>query len=54
VTIQPRLIVLPGTEGMAGYKDYAFHFYGFLKGVIGSAAVSVVVGGVVLWMQTAV
>jgi hypothetical protein len=24
-TIQPGFIVLPGTEGMAGYKDYAFH-----------------------------
>ncbi len=24
-TIQPSFIILPGTEGMAGYKDYAFH-----------------------------
>jgi len=24
-TIQPSFIVLPGTEGMAGYKDYLFH-----------------------------
>jgi hypothetical protein len=33
-TITPKFIVLPGTEGMAGYKDYGFHFRGFLKGII--------------------
>jgi hypothetical protein len=32
-TIQPRIMVLPGTEGMAGYRDYRFHFIGFLKGL---------------------
>jgi len=26
VTIQPDFVVVPGTEGMAGYKDYWFHF----------------------------
>ncbi|MCA9955077.1 MAG: hypothetical protein H6657_00995 [Ardenticatenaceae bacterium] len=25
VTVQPKRIVLPGTEGAAGYKDYGFH-----------------------------
>jgi hypothetical protein len=33
-TIQPRPMVLPGTEGMPGYHDYRFHFIGFLKGLI--------------------
>lgn len=33
-TIQPKMIRLPGTEGLAGYKDYAFHFRGFLIGVV--------------------
>jgi hypothetical protein len=32
-TLQPRSMVLPGTEGMAGYRDYRFHFIGFLKGL---------------------
>jgi hypothetical protein len=54
VTIQPRLIILPGTEGMAGYKDYAFHFYAFLKGVMGSAVASAIIAGVVWLLQTAV
>jgi hypothetical protein len=33
VNIQPAPIILAGTEGMAGYKDYRFHFVGFLKGL---------------------
>jgi hypothetical protein len=37
VKIQPKAIILPGTEGMAGYKDYAFHFRGFLVGIVFSA-----------------
>ena len=39
-TITPKFVVLPGTEGMAGYKNYAMHFRGFLIGT----ALSVVVG----------
>jgi hypothetical protein len=47
-TIQPRSMVLPGTEGMAAYRDYRFHFIGFLKGlgftVVGSLLIAI------LWM----
>jgi len=32
--VTPRFIVLPGTEGMAAYKDYGFHFRGFLIGCV--------------------
>jgi hypothetical protein len=32
-TLQPRSMVLPGTEGMAAYRDYRFHAVGFLKGL---------------------
>lgn len=31
-TITPRFMVLPGTERMAGYKNYGMHFRGFLIG----------------------
>ena len=31
--ITPRLVVIPGTEGNPGYKNYRFHFVGFLKGI---------------------
>ena len=33
VYYQPRFVILPGTEGMAGYRDYRFHFRGFLIGI---------------------
>lgn len=43
-TVQPRSMVLPGTEGMAAYRDYRFHFIGFLKGlgftVVGSLLIA--------------
>jgi hypothetical protein len=34
VAIRPRFMVLPGTEGSAGYRDYGFHFRGFLIGTV--------------------
>ena len=44
---QPRFIVLPGTEGMAGYGSYWFHFRGFLIGIpivlLGSALLAAIV-----------
>lgn len=33
-TWQPKFIVLPGSEGNKAYKDYKFHFIGFLKGSV--------------------
>jgi hypothetical protein len=50
-TIQPRAMVLPGTEGMAGYRDYRFHFIGFLKGLGFSAAGSLVIAGIWVAVQ---
>jgi hypothetical protein len=51
VTIQPRRIVLSGTEGMAGYRDYRFHFIGFLKGLVFCAVGALVLSGVWLGLQ---
>ncbi|KPK78857.1 MAG: hypothetical protein AMS25_14210 [Gemmatimonas sp. SM23_52] len=31
-TITPRFVVVPGTEGMAGYKDYLFHLRAHVRG----------------------
>jgi len=50
-TIQPHFIVLPGTEGMAGYRDYGFHFRAFLKGTAGSLIVSAVITGIVVVIE---
>jgi hypothetical protein len=47
VAISPRFIVLPGTEGSAGYKDYWFHFRGFLVGTMLILAVSCLMAGVI-------
>ena len=30
--ITPKFMIIPGTEGNPGYKNYWFHFIGFLKG----------------------
>jgi hypothetical protein len=50
-TLQPRAMVLPGTEGMAGYRDYRFHFIGFLKGLGFCFAAGVIVAGLWLLLQ---
>jgi hypothetical protein len=34
VAIGPRFMILPGTEGSPGYKNYGFHFRGFLIGAV--------------------
>jgi hypothetical protein len=46
-TITPKFIVLPGTEGMAGYKDYGFHFRGFLKGTVICLVSALIFAGIV-------
>lgn len=43
-TITPPFMVIPGSEGAAGYKDYAFHFRGFLKGILFSALGGAIIG----------
>ena len=53
VIIQPKFIFIPGTEGLAGYKDFAFHFRGFLKGIIYSVVIGLLFAGItmlVLWI----
>jgi hypothetical protein len=47
VTIRPRFMILPGTEGLAGYADYGFHFRGFLIGSMITFFISLLVAGVV-------
>ncbi len=49
VAICPRFAILRGTEGSAGYKDYWFHFRGFLNGTVLIAVAS----GVMAWVVTA-
>lgn len=47
--IDPQNPPFPGTEGAAGWRDHAFHFYGFLKGcIIGLVFATVIAGAVIL------
>jgi hypothetical protein len=45
-TLRPKFIILPGTEGMAGYGDYGFHFKQFLKGTLGSLIASPIIAAI--------
>jgi hypothetical protein len=48
VAIGPRFAILPGTEGLPGYKDYWFHFRGFLIGTALLSVVSAVLAAIVV------
>jgi len=45
--LTPRFLVIPGTEGMAGYKDYSHHFRGFVIGIGVSAMLGALTAGVI-------
>ena len=49
-TFTPKFAIIPGTKGAAGYKDYAFHFRGFLTGTVLSVIVGLIVAGVVFFL----
>ncbi len=42
--------IIPGTEGMAGYKNYAMHFREFLVGTMVSAGMSVLIAILVMYV----
>ena len=45
-TLNPRALMIPGTETWEGYNDYAFYFRGFLRGLIGITLANAILGGV--------
>ncbi len=49
-TITPKFAVIPGTEGMAGYKDYVFHLRGFLIGILISVVTGLLIAGIVFFI----
>jgi hypothetical protein len=46
IRLQPRMMILPGTEGLAGYDDFKFHVRGFLIGLVGTLAASPIMGAI--------
>lgn len=47
-TITPNFLVIPDTEGMAGYKDYSFHFRAFRIGTVLSIIAGLIIGTLVM------
>jgi hypothetical protein len=45
-TLTPKFVVIPGTEGMSGYKNYKHHFRGFLIGTALSIMAGLILGAV--------
>ena len=47
-TITPSFVVLPGTEGMAGYKNYGMHFRGFLIGTALAILIALIITAILV------
>ncbi|HET9915046.1 MAG TPA: hypothetical protein VFQ13_24360 [Anaerolineales bacterium] len=54
MTLKPRFMILPGTEGMAGYSDYMFHFHKFLNGIVFTLILSLIVTVIALGVEIVV
>lgn len=44
--INPAFMVMPGTKDNPAYKDYKYHFIGFMKGTVLAAVAALVVSGI--------
>ena len=44
--ITPKWVVIEGTEGCKGYKDYFFHFKGFLIGCVYTTIMALLFAGI--------
>ncbi len=51
MTLRPRFMILPGTEGLGGYNDYRFHFRKFLNGIVFTLILSGVVTGIAMGVE---
>jgi hypothetical protein len=49
--ITPKFFVIPGSEGHPAYKDYGFHFRGFLIGTVFSLVMGLIVATVVYFAR---
>ena len=51
MTLKPKFMILPGTYGMAGYRDYGFHFKKFLNGIVFTFILALVVTVIALGVE---
>ena len=49
-TVQPKIMVIPGTEGMGAYRDYGYHFRAFCRGTAICAAAGLAIAALVTWL----
>ena len=49
-TVTPKFVVIPGTDGMAGYKDYSYHFKASMIGTVLSVVAGLVIAGIVSFL----
>ena len=54
MTLKPKFMILSGTEGMAGYRDYGFHFKKFLNGIVFTFILALVVTVIALGVELAI
>ncbi len=45
--INPDFMIIPGTKGNPAYKDYRFHFIGFIKGIVLAIIFAVLIATIV-------
>jgi len=50
-TITPNFLIIPGTQGAKGYKNYAYHFSGFLIGTLITTIAAIIIAGIVYWIE---
>lgn len=51
MTLKPKFMILPDTEGMAGYSDYMFHFRKFLNGIVFTFILALIVTVIALGVE---
>jgi len=51
MTMKPKFMILPGTEGMAGYSYYKFHFRKFLNAIVFTFILALVITVIALGVE---
>lgn len=46
-TLNPEFMIIPGTKGNPGYRNYRYHFDGFLKGLVITFFGALLIAGIV-------
>jgi hypothetical protein len=50
-TITPKFVIIPGTEGFAGYKDYGHQARAHVRGIALQTALALLLAGVILLIK---